>query len=370
MPTPTGAPRHAHRRASPSLGRWPRRSHVALSIAALVLLGAEATAWADLTYYALAPNGQFGTLDVHTGAFTTIGTLNDFDTGDFARLPGGTLYGVEDNQDFVTIDPVKLTTTPIGNTGNGILVIKFRKDGTLFGASYTDLYTVDPTTAQATHIGKMGSFAAGFYDLSFDDNNNLFLVQGMPSDLYSVDSTTGLATKIGATGFQVAAADYQIGTFYGFTTSGEIITIDTTTGAGKSLIAAQTAVSAVAVAGSGAADGGMPGADGGGKSDAGGTLDAGSTDGGLLPPAEGGVVDAGGLAVDAGGPDGSDQDTGHSGSGGCGCHVGAPARPGMPFFSILSLVGVLGLLRYGRRRRPSTSMVPSTGGASTLTGRS
>jgi hypothetical protein len=46
----------------------------------------------------------------------------------------------------------------VGNTGlptdNG-LAIKFRHDGVLFGATFTDLYTIDPSTAQATLVGAL-----------------------------------------------------------------------------------------------------------------------------------------------------------------------------------------------------------------------
>src|ERR1700734_199317 len=97
------------------------RGSVSILAGAIIFFGAEATARADLTFYALSGNAQLGTLDVQTGAFTVLGSLPQIGTGDLARLPGGTLYGQEDNQTLVTIDPTLVKTTTIGNTGNNIL---------------------------------------------------------------------------------------------------------------------------------------------------------------------------------------------------------------------------------------------------------
>ena len=50
-----------------------------------------------------------------------------------------------------------------------------------------------------------------------------------------MNTTTGLASLVGNIGFEVFALDYANGSLFGFTASGQIITIDTTTGTGTFL---------------------------------------------------------------------------------------------------------------------------------------
>ncbi len=108
-----------------------------------------------------------------TGAFTLLGAVIDIvggDTGDVARLPGGLLYGMNGSADLVLIDPVALTTSLVGDSGNRILALAFRPDGTLFGVSLnSDLYTINPDTGAATSVAALTGTGfpgiGGYFDL-------------------------------------------------------------------------------------------------------------------------------------------------------------------------------------------------------------
>ena len=260
-----------------------RRWRVALFFALGLLLASAADARADPILYAvIGGSGALGTVDVQTGAFTQTGTLSG-GPEDLARLPGGPLYAELSSHDLVIVDPATAQSTLVGNTGNGIYAVKFRKDGILFGASYTDLYTIDTTTAQAKHVGAFGVPSSTYFDLSFDDQNNLYMAQSSGT-LYKVDTTTGAATAVGPIGFAVNAAVFDQGTLYGFTSDSKIITINTSTGVGTLLANVSPAGSMIYGV---ATTAGAPVRDAGTGDRGGGAVDS-----GVLPAVDSSAVDA------------------------------------------------------------------------------
>jgi hypothetical protein len=70
-----------------------RRAILCLSLVATTFGPAE-TCLADLTDYVVSNSGQFGTVKLQTGMFSSIGTTEGVLFGDITRLPGGPLYGV------------------------------------------------------------------------------------------------------------------------------------------------------------------------------------------------------------------------------------------------------------------------------------
>jgi hypothetical protein len=355
-----------------------RRRCVGFAFALGLLWALAADARADLVLYAVMPSGTFGTVDVQTGAFTQTGTMSGRPE-DLARLPGGMLYAELSTSDLVIVDPATAKSTLVGNTGNGIYAIKFRKDGVLFGASYTDLYTIDTSTAQATHVGAFGVPSSSYFDLSFDDQSNLYLTQSSGT-LYKVDTRTGAATAIGPIGFTVNSADFDQGMLYGFTIDSKIITIDTSTGVGTFLANVSPAGSTIygvatmagalvrdAGTGEGGAvvDSGAPtaadapvrtGADGatvadgatgvGGKTEAGGGpgIDGVASDGGALggdvPVDSSRLADAGNATE--GGPLGNGTADGATqvpqGGSGCSCRLAEGRITRLPGLMMLALV--------------------------------
>src|ERR1700691_5068461 len=195
---------------------------------------------ADNIDYA-ATGSQFGTIDLQTGVFTQIGELDGIlgsATQDLARLPGGLLYGDNADSKLALIDPATLTTSLVGACGNNIFGLAFRQDGTLFGCSGNTLYQINPNTAAATLVGDMG-VNNNIFDIKFDSGGHLYLVESSNlvenSTLYLVNTSTGQALQIGqsgAIGFVVWALDFDNGTLFGFTSGGQIVSINTTTGVG------------------------------------------------------------------------------------------------------------------------------------------
>ena len=204
-----------------------------------LVLTLSRNARADVVDYAVTSANQLGTIDLQTGVFTQVGTVNGIagaTEGDVTRLPGGLLYGVDSTSRLVLIDPVALTTSLVGPCGNSIFALAFRKDGALFGASGSRLFTINPNTGAASLVGEMG-VSSSYWDIKFDDSGQLYLAA--QTSLFKVNTSTGQATLVGAIGFPVWALNFENGTLYGFTTVGQITSINTTTGAGT-LVSTQT----------------------------------------------------------------------------------------------------------------------------------
>ena len=220
-----------------------------LSLLAFVLT-LPGIANADVLDYAVTLNNELGTIDLQTGVFTQLGTVNGIssgDIGDLARLPGGLLYGINASSELVLIDPVALTTSVVGVSGNSILGLAFRPGGTLFGVSLNSrLYTINPSTGAATLVAALTGTGfpgiGGVFDIKFDNTGNTYLLSA--NKLYTINTSNGQTTLVGAIGFSVYALDLENGTLYGFTTDGKIISINTTTGAGV-LVATQSQTSPI-----------------------------------------------------------------------------------------------------------------------------
>jgi hypothetical protein len=70
--------------------------------------------------------------------------------------------------------------------------------GTLYGISFTTLYTIDQATGEATKVGDLG-LTENANGLTFDPSGKLFAATA-PGKLYEVNVTTGQATEIGPFG--------------------------------------------------------------------------------------------------------------------------------------------------------------------------
>jgi len=217
----------------------------------------------DIDY--AATDSQLGTIDLQTGVFTPIGTMTGIlgsGTQDLARMPGGLLYGSNTSSELALIDPATLTISLVGPCDN-VYGLAFRLDGTLFGCSGNTLYQVNPNTGQTTLVGAMG-FTSGYYDMKFDGSGNLYFVGSsnlveLPT-LYQLNTTNGQALQIGQTGavgFGVWALDYANGTLFGFTSGGQIVSINTTTGVGT-FVANETQPSPIVTAAPGGVSVGEP----------------------------------------------------------------------------------------------------------------
>ena len=144
----------------------------------------------------------FGIINLMNGTFTQISDLGSTLYNDIAYAPDGTLYGLANNgASLVTFDSTTGDVTPVASLGgSGIESIAFNpNNGVLFGASESGLYTIDPTTGQASYIGDFGSpYGCNLWqNIRFDSDGNLYLSNtgdGSGTDIYQVNTNTGSAT--------------------------------------------------------------------------------------------------------------------------------------------------------------------------------
>ena len=145
----------------------------------------------------------FGIINLMNGTFTQISDLGSTLYNDIAYAPDGTLYGLANNgASLVTFDSTTGDVTPVASLGgSGIESIAFNpNNGALFGASESGLYTIDPTTGQASYIGDFGSpYGCNLWqNIRFDSDGNLYLSNtGDNTDIYQVNTNTGSATFVG-----------------------------------------------------------------------------------------------------------------------------------------------------------------------------
>jgi hypothetical protein len=201
----------------------------------LLILSGLASAQTGPFGYAVTSTGQFGVIDLGSGAFrygTCIPVACNASApggGGIGYGPNGTLYLYDyPSQNLYRVSPVTAVATLIGNVGVSFTVFAGLGDGRLFGIDYTqDLFQVDPTTGAAKRIAPLfpGS-PDGFIATSLSgDGTNLyfsydapdFAEMPHPSTLYRINPNTGVIAQIGLTGSdQIGGSAFIGGVLYGF----------------------------------------------------------------------------------------------------------------------------------------------------------
>jgi hypothetical protein len=216
-------------------------------LAAIVLSGAlsPCTAEASSTVYVAGAGDEFGTIDLTTGVFTSIGTLN-LPTNDAIFGMGfgadGNLYGVDSQADahLWQINIKTAAVTDLGAIGQSNIGAGADASGKLYSLDQSptsaSFYTMNPPSLVTNVVGSTGFPGDGLVAPNAA-GTQIFasaLINGgsSPDELYSINPTTGMATDIGSTGFLVFSGLFVNGTLYGFSGTGDIITINTSTGAG------------------------------------------------------------------------------------------------------------------------------------------
>jgi hypothetical protein len=111
----------------------------------------------------------------------------------------------DDTPVLITIDTNTGVGTEIGPTGMTHVVtdISFRSDGVLFAYDAEpaghQVYTVNPSTGEATLVGSTGLAFAGGNGMGFDLGDTLYHSQNTwpPNNLNTIDQTNGSATLVG-----------------------------------------------------------------------------------------------------------------------------------------------------------------------------
>jgi hypothetical protein len=201
---------------------------------ATLLLGLAASALkAANEAYFISTGGQFGTIDLDTGAATTLGTSANSALAGLGEV-GGTLYTAGYTAGTLyTVNPASGALNPVGNSS----IIFFALGSTTMGlyaagwpaGTNTQVnptlyfYSIDPRTAAATQIGQFGPGLGSFYAWS--------LSTGAPTlyfadyeNLYTIDTNSGNATLIGGTsGIIPGGLTYENGNLYAASNSPNVV---------------------------------------------------------------------------------------------------------------------------------------------------
>jgi uncharacterized repeat protein (TIGR03803 family) len=178
-------------------------------------------------FYALAPviqntaymgtiTGDFGTIDLNTGAFSLLGNSGVTLAG--MAVANGTLYGSSyetGSGTLYTINPTNgslavVGTSPVNFWGFGSTISSLYVVGLDF-----NLYSIDSTSGAATLIGPTGlSLSGGLWYGVSTNSSTLYFSAG--ASLYTLDTATGAATPVGSTGGpQLGALLLEGGILYG-----------------------------------------------------------------------------------------------------------------------------------------------------------
>ena len=203
----------------------------------LLALFSCAAARADSVIFASDGAGVLWRVDSSTGAATPVGSMGLVMT-DIAFSPSGVLFGVTFNS-LYQINPQTGAATLLGSLGVGSANgLAFGPGGVLFlstssGPAGGELRTVNPLSGATTLVGSLGFASEG--DLVFSSQGTLFL-SARNSQLVVVDPLTGAGQAVGAIGFpDVYGLAWLNGQLYALNLSGQLLHINTSTGAGALL---------------------------------------------------------------------------------------------------------------------------------------
>jgi hypothetical protein len=194
---------------------------------------------ADEQAYVISASNQFGIVNVETGAFSLIGNTTSTLSG--LGQVHGVLYGLDADNNLVTVNPANANTTVVGKIGlppspPNVTLLASLGHRLYVVDPHNDLYQVNPSTGAATFVGSTGipapdpntcgcvtanSLAGGEGGLFFtwqvntDPGGNVLV----PSTLYRIDTRTGHATAIGLTHSSgpIVGAGFVGNELYGFT---------------------------------------------------------------------------------------------------------------------------------------------------------
>jgi hypothetical protein len=170
-------------------------SWAVLTMAACTAIPASAT-----TVYTITGTEQFGTTNLSTGVFTSLGTTEVGATPVLlAGLGevGGALYGAADGSNALyQISPANGNLTLIG-TENIFSYLDFGSTLTTLYAmdSSANLYSVNPSTGAVTLIGSTGLVEPGTSSSSTNSSTLYFAEFNSGYQLYTINTTTGAVTQ-------------------------------------------------------------------------------------------------------------------------------------------------------------------------------
>ncbi len=181
--------------------------------------------------------GVLSEIDLPEGTVNTIGRL-PMPLTDIALAPDGTLYGAVIGE-LHRVDYVAGTSTRVATVPGRFVALDVAPDGRFYGASEGDVYLLDVTTGTATVVARLplGFEASG--DVAFVEGELLATANRAPFEddmLVHVPLDGSASELVGTIGRRCVWGLAPFGRLlYGLTCSGELLSIDPTTGAGTVL---------------------------------------------------------------------------------------------------------------------------------------
>jgi hypothetical protein len=188
---------------------------------------------ADALAYESVTNGDFGIINLTTGAFTFRGNAGIGQLAGLGTGPTGTVYAVATHgHQLYAIDTATGAATSVGGTV-AVDYLGFGSTSTgLYGYGFDrNLYAVNAATGTPTLIGPTGVPTSGYFGFSA---GSATLYEVHDGDLYSLDTATGASTLIGHSGTGRFGAAVTVGgvLYAGSEIPLAVYTLDTSTGAG------------------------------------------------------------------------------------------------------------------------------------------
>jgi hypothetical protein len=213
------------------------KSHLATILALAAIIGSAVSVMADTFAYMNTQTGDFGTLNLTTGAFSLQGNSGETLAG--MAVVNSTLYGSSYANshpgNLYSINAADGSLTLIGSSGIVFDDFGSTAAGGLYAVSTSsNLYSINTSNGAATLIGAIGLSLSGFRSLS-NGGSALYFADG--TDIYTLNTVTGAATLVGNTGGPgIGAMAFLNGTLYGGADSPDIRvdTLDPITGAATS----------------------------------------------------------------------------------------------------------------------------------------
>jgi hypothetical protein len=205
----------------------------AISIFALTILCFSRLSIADNFAYMGVSGGNFGTVDLDTGVFSSLGNSGQTLAG--LAVANATLYGTSYHASGGTLFKVNTTNGALTTVGTSAVVYDdfgYTSSGTMYAVGTdANLYTINASTGATTLIGPTGLGFGSWRSLSID-TSLLYFADGV--NLYTLNTATGASTLVGNMGGpQMGAILMEGGVVYGGegTPDLRIDTLNTTTGA-------------------------------------------------------------------------------------------------------------------------------------------
>ena len=206
-------------------------SRVVLCCAGLLVVFA-ARLKADNIAFMGTISGQFGTIDLNTGVFTSLGNSGETLAG--KAVASATLYATSYHTStgtLYTVNPANGSLTVVGTSSIDIDDFGSTTSGLYAVGVDGDLYSINRLTGAATLIGPTG-LAFGTWRSLSTNSSTLYFANG--ANLYTLNTTTGEATLIGNMGGpEEGALLLEGGILYGGENLPALVadTLNTTTGA-------------------------------------------------------------------------------------------------------------------------------------------